>query len=264
MASEHSNKPSHLDRDRADSFGQVANDYDRYRPRYPQELIEAVLGGRKDPRLLDVGAGTGILGRQLIAAGASVVAIEPDPQMAEKARSLGLDTEISTFEDWEPAGRTFDIVTFGQSFHWVDPAIALPKIRTLLDPGGTLALAWNNVEPQGEPAEALRQALWTFGTEAATVPSSPPPTETAEDPVEHPALPKLRKAGFETEELHFDEALSYERDAWLSLLFTYSAQLTMPLEQQERLRQELAALIPDTGLNANNGALLLLARVRSG
>ncbi|MBX4379038.1 class I SAM-dependent methyltransferase, partial [Mycobacterium tuberculosis] len=53
----------------------------------------------------------------------------------------------------------FDIVAFGQSFHWVDPVPALSRIRKILTPSGTLALAWNRIVPQGPPARRIDETL---------------------------------------------------------------------------------------------------------
>ncbi|QKT06003.1 class I SAM-dependent methyltransferase [Gordonia sp. X0973] len=146
--------PSHLDRQRADSFGSRALAYDALRPRYPSELV-GYLAAAPGIRVLDVGSGTGILARQLAEAGADVLAVEPDPRMARVARDHGITVEESTFEEWEDAGRRFDLVTFGQSFHWVDPQRALPKVRTILAPGGALILTWNRVKPIRPTTEAL-------------------------------------------------------------------------------------------------------------
>ena len=68
-------RPAHADRRRADSFGLAADDYHRYRPRYPQSLIDDLLGSSQ-LRVLDVGAGTGIASAQLMQAGAEVVPLE--------------------------------------------------------------------------------------------------------------------------------------------------------------------------------------------
>lgn len=95
--------------------------------------------------MLDVGAGTGIASKQLADAGADVVAVEPDPEMAAVAAAKGLTVDVATFEDWEPAGRTFDLVVFAQSFHWVEPGSALTKVAGLLTDGGRLALLWNRI-----------------------------------------------------------------------------------------------------------------------
>src|SRR5690349_25138762 len=124
----------HADRTRAESFGAASDEYDRYRPRYPEALIAEL-----DPRgvtTLDVGAGTGISSVQLMQAGATVLAVEPDPRMASIADGQGGSTDITTFEDWQPAARTVDVVVFAQSFHWVQPRPALATVRSILNAGG--------------------------------------------------------------------------------------------------------------------------------
>src|SRR5688572_8567492 len=99
----------------ARSFGTEAVRYDRTRPRYPEELIEKIVAASPGPRVVDVGCGTGVLSRQLLAAGCEVVGVEHDERMAEFARDTGVDVEVSKFEAWDPAGREFDAVVAGQS-----------------------------------------------------------------------------------------------------------------------------------------------------
>ncbi len=284
-------------RERAESFGGVAQEYDAFRPKYPAALITAIMeaaavgtGSRTDasppstgdrtlgaPRILDVGSGTGILASQARSAGAEILAVEPDPAMAALARSKGLDVDVATFEDWNAQGRDFDLVSFGQSFHWVDPAVALPKIRTLLRPGGILALAWNDIEPISELKTRLDAVIARFhsdgrtaslgsrasrGTEVnqeATAGSDTTESVQAVAPVEHPALTQLRDAGFTPIETTFVEDLHYSRHEWLSMVFTYSAKLTMDPVKRAVMREEMSAEIPDDGLDARNEALLVLA-----
>jgi hypothetical protein len=47
--------------------------------------------------------------------------------MAELARQGGTGTEVAKFEDWDPAGRTFNVVIAAQAWHWVDPAAGAAK-----------------------------------------------------------------------------------------------------------------------------------------
>ena len=147
-------------RERANSFGGAAHNYDTHRPRYPDQLIDDVLapGVR---RVLEAGAGTGIASTQFIERGAELLAVEPDTRMAAVAQAKGIPVEIATFEQWEPAGRRFDRVVFAASFHWVDPAVALPKVRGILDDGGQLALIWNRLDPPDLPVRSSNRSTGT-------------------------------------------------------------------------------------------------------
>jgi SAM-dependent methyltransferase len=255
-------------RERAESFGEVAADYDAYRPKYPAALVDAIMSAveagasSRVPRILDVGSGTGILAVQLRDAGAEVLAVEPDPEMAAVARSKGLEVEISSFEDWDGRGRTFDLISFGQSFHWVDPMRALPKIRGLLKPGGSLALAWNDIEPCGELRARLDSISARFHAGRTASLGTAGDSESTRNnfvPVEHPALAQLRAMEFTPQESVFAEDLHYSRHGWLSMVFTHSAQLTMDPVKRAVMREEMNAEIPAEGLEARNEALLILA-----
>ncbi len=116
--------------------------YDRLRPSYPGALLDD-LAGLQPTAVLDVGCGTGKVARALIERGIAVLGIEPDERMARVARSHGVQIEVASFEEWDPAARTFDLLTAGHAWHWVDPAIGLSKAASVLDAGGTAALFWN-------------------------------------------------------------------------------------------------------------------------
>jgi SAM-dependent methyltransferase len=137
---------THDARDAAESFGADAERYDRTRPRYPDELVARIVAASPGPELLDVGIGTGIAARQFRAAGCQVVGVDVDDRMAALARRDGFAVEVSRFEEWDDAGRTFDTVAAGQTWHWVDPAGGAAKAAAVLRPGGLLALFWNGAQ----------------------------------------------------------------------------------------------------------------------
>jgi SAM-dependent methyltransferase len=152
-------QPLHLQRQVAEGFGGDAGRYDRARPTYPADLVERIIAASPGPDLLDVGCGTGISARLFQAAGCQVLGVDPDPRMAELARQGGTEVEVAKFEDWDPAGRTFDAVIAAQSWHWVDPVAGVPKAAALLRPGGRLAVFWNAFGPPTELREAFGEVF---------------------------------------------------------------------------------------------------------
>ncbi|WP_158299875.1 class I SAM-dependent methyltransferase [Glycomyces paridis] len=127
------------------SFGQAADLYDAARPTYPAEAL-AWLAGDAPKDVVDIGAGTGLLTRGLIAAGHRVTAVEPDPQMLAKltAATTGLVAGLEgTAEALPLPDASADVLTAGQAFHWFDRPKALPELRRVLRPGGVLAPIWN-------------------------------------------------------------------------------------------------------------------------
>ena len=137
-------------RRRGSSFGAVAADYAEFRPDYPPEAVRWCVAplGRDigSLRVLDLGAGTGKLTARLVALGADVTAVEPDPAMlAELRRQLPATRALSGAAEQIPlpAG-SVDAVLCGQSMHWFDLARAVPEIARVLVPGGTLSGLWNS------------------------------------------------------------------------------------------------------------------------
>ena len=130
----------------AESFGVDAERYNRTRMPYPDALVRRIAAASPGPDVLDVGSGTGIAARQFQAAGCTVLGVEPDERMAAFARRAGTQIEVATFEDWDPAGRRFNAVVAGTSWHWVDPVAGAAKAGQVLRPAGRLAAIWHVFE----------------------------------------------------------------------------------------------------------------------
>ncbi|AXI78922.1 class I SAM-dependent methyltransferase [Peterkaempfera bronchialis] len=140
--------------DLASSFHSVAAEYDTARPSYPDALFDAIeeLTGRPlaGADVLDVGAGTGISTRALLARGARVTAVEPTPGMAERLHALAPDLPLVRGDGNALPFRDScaDLVGYAQAFHWTDPARSVPEAVRVLRPGGALALWWNVKDPE--------------------------------------------------------------------------------------------------------------------
>ncbi|MFG2163457.1 class I SAM-dependent methyltransferase [Micromonospora chersina] len=128
------------------SFGAAAADYDRFRPRYPEEALRWALDGLEAPaRVVDLGAGTGILTRGVLALGSEVVPVEPDPGMrAQLAAATPGTTALAGSAEAVPLpDGSADAVLVGQAYHWFDKEPAHAEIARVLRPGGTFAPIWN-------------------------------------------------------------------------------------------------------------------------
>ena len=134
---------SFTNRAQAGSFGEDPLQYDRSRPSYPDALVDELVALAPSD-VVDVGCGTGIVARLLIARGCRVVGVEADPRMAVVARGHAVEVEVAPFEEWVAAGRTFDLLTSGQAWHWVRPDDGVAKAAEVLRAGGRFAVFWNH------------------------------------------------------------------------------------------------------------------------
>ncbi len=142
--------PNEREKD-ARSFDRVAALYDKFRPDYPQALVESVIALSHLPeqgRILEIGSGTGKATRLFASRDYSIHCIEPGRHLAAlAARNLqaypNVSFEVARFEDCHEQPAEFDLVMSAQAFHWVHWEMGYPKSARALKPGGSLALFWN-------------------------------------------------------------------------------------------------------------------------
>lgn len=244
---------SHHLRQAAESFGAEAERYDRARPRYPQAMVDRIVAASPGPDVLDVGIGTGIAARQFRDAGCRVLGVDVDERMAAVARGHGIDVEVGTFEGWDAAGRTFDAVLAGQTWHWVDPVAGAAKATTVLRPGGRLALFWN--APQVPPA--VTEAMSGAYQKALPAVYSPGTGYTAFLDAASDGLAQTGAFG-EPEQWQFEREQRYTRDEYLDVIPTSGiwAQLA-PADQQTVLARVGAAI--EGGVTVRYTAVVLTA-----
>src|SRR3954451_2141870 len=143
------------------SFGSVAEVYERARPLYAPETLEWLRERLPLRRVVDVGAGTGKLSRQLAALGADVIAVEPDEGMrAVFARVLPeIELLAGSAEELPLADGSVDVAAAAQAFHWSDLERAPPDRHRVIRPGGGSAVVCNNCHDGDERIHSLTETL---------------------------------------------------------------------------------------------------------
>lgn len=241
------NEP-HRQRRMAESFGMDAERYDRTRPRYPDEMVARIAAESPGPDVLDVGIGTGIAARQFRAAGCRVFGVDVDDRMAELARRDGFEVEVSTFETWDPAGRTFDAVVSAQTWHWVDPVAGPAQAARVLRPGGRLALFWNVFEPPSPLRESFAEVY------RRVMPDVPALGQAGAAAAAYAGL--LGKVGdgiratgafAEPEQWRYAWERFYSREEWLEQVPTHGGHARLSPDRQEELLAGLGAALDAAG-----------------
>ena len=155
----------------ADTYSQYSRTvgyYSRYRPRYPQALIEllkAECALAPTQVIADIGSGTGQVTELFLQHGNPVYAIEPNVDMRRVAEqelrtypqltSLGATAEATTLPD-----RSVQLITVGNAFHWFDHARTREEFVRILVPHGWVVLAWNLERNNGSPFAIAFEQFW--------------------------------------------------------------------------------------------------------
>ena len=159
--------------DPRERFTGTAENYEKYRPTYPPDLIDwivALSGIGPGARIADVGCGTGISTRLFAARGFEVVGIDPNEEMLERAvRAGGAEYRKGEAAATGLEDHGVDLIIAGQAFHWFDLDPAFREFRRILKPGGWCAAFWNVRSTAGSFQEAYEEILRRHSVDYATV-----------------------------------------------------------------------------------------------
>ncbi len=248
-------------------FDEVADTYARVRPGYPDAVIDDVwrLGAvPRAARVLEIGCGTGQATLPLLRRGASVLAVEIGPALAELAREVTagygdrVDVVTADFDDWNAAADPFELVVVATAFHWLDPATRCQRIGARLQAGGTLAVLCNEhvSDDAGDEFFVRSQTAYreAFGGTHRGFPAI-----TALQPM---ALDEdvFQRVAHRT----YPWTQSFDSESYLDTLSTYSDHRDLPEAQRKRLFDRLAAIIEAMGgtIDKRWATSLTLARRR--
>jgi len=153
--------------DAKERFSDRVENYIKYRPGYPQEIIAFLrdaVGLMPAATVADVGSGTGLLARLFLEYGNRVFGVEPNAVMREAGHRLlraygRFHPVCGTAEATTLRGKTVNLVAAGQAFHWFDPVQARAEFQRILVPDGQVVLIWNDRKIDATPFLADYDAL---------------------------------------------------------------------------------------------------------
>src|SRR5258708_37671827 len=132
-------------------FSDRVEDYVRYRPGYPPqvlELLRAECGLQPAHTVADIASGTGAFTRLLLENGNRIFAVEPNTAMREAGNQLlhsfGTMTDVAgTAEATTLPSPSVDFVTATQAAHWFARDQPRAEHVRILKPGAWRCLIWN-------------------------------------------------------------------------------------------------------------------------
>jgi SAM-dependent methyltransferase len=248
----------------ASSFGAAASTYAEHRPDYAQAAVRWALQIAPGTRVLDLGAGTGKLTGTLLAVGADVIAVEPDPAMLTELRRTLPDVRAlpGSAEAIPLPDESVDAVLAGNAMHWFDMSAAEPEIARVLAPGGVLAGLWNVMDDRVEWVAELARVSGS----AVVGPRDTPTSWRAETADAYlPARDGAARFGL-PEHSEFPHGQRRTADSLVATLATRAGVLVMPEEEREatlgRIRAFLASKPETAGGEFTLPMLTCVLRVR--
>ena len=152
-------------------FSDRVENYIKYRPHYPKEIIRFLndeCGFNKNKIVADIGSGPGISCENFIENGNIVYAVEPNDGMRFAAEKIfsGIKNFISISGTAEATGLdegSIDFIISGQAFHWFDKEKCKTEFRRILKPEGYVILMWNEKKETNDFMKAYYDLIKNYG-----------------------------------------------------------------------------------------------------
>jgi len=229
-----------LKMDNTQKFSGKAEVYQKARPNYAPGLfacLQQVFGLGPGSVVADVGSGTGILTHQLLEIGARVFAVEPNADMRRVAEQElgGVEGFVSvnaTAEQTNLPDGSIDFVFAASAFHWFDPLAFKAECQRILKRGGRVFLIWNESQMPDEIQQGRRAVFEKYSPRINGFYGG------------HKDKPGIKEDFFDGQlgEMHFSNAITYDKDRFVSRALSSSYSLTDSDEHFDEFLADLGDL----------------------
>jgi SAM-dependent methyltransferase len=226
-------------------YSHVAEAYNKFRPRYPQEIINGAIKVAQLPnnaKIIELGCGPGNATLAFAELGFSMICLEPSLAACHLGRQNcakypQVKIQQTTFEEWELETGKFDAVLAATSFHWINPEFGNSKISQALQNNGALILLWNMTpQPEYEIYASFRKIYQKYAPSLDRYED----IETQKDIVQSLGQKAIDSGKFK--DLVSEQVVckvNYYIDDFLLLLSTYTVYLKLDIETRNCLFTEL-------------------------
>jgi len=258
------------ERERRVHFDEIAEEYDKIRWDYPDELFADALdyceksnASATCKKAIEIGAGTGKATKPFLDAGYNITAIEMGENMTRfllNKYSAYKEFQVitSTFEEIELKDDSYDIIYAASAFHWVDAKIGCPKVFRLLKKGGAFVLFrsnWNSHDDE-KLAKAIQEIYEKHYYSYYDINDrDDKPKKISLEILQRPSeiykgfrFESMEQYGFEDVEMKvYDKSHTYDADDYIKLLDTFSDHRALPEENKQALYAQVKNTIEKHG-----------------
>lgn len=226
-------------------FDENANSYDKYRPKYPNELVEELIDLsqlKTTDKILEIGCGTGQITIDFIKRGYEIIAIEKGEFLSRIAKKnikqYGIGKIInSKFEEWITTEK-FKLMISAQAFHWIDKKKGIDKTINLLNDNGSIGLIWN--VDKSQKTDFWKQTGEIYDRYLPKKKGQRSMEETINENWDYICN---RKDLVDFEKRDYQWSKLYSKEEYLGLLNTFSPHMSMEEDEREKFFTEIESII---------------------